>query len=340
MVGCVVRFLLLAAIAGGAASCAPAPPPDGFPSVTLDNGTIKARVFLPDADRGFYRGPRFDWSGMVGPVTFAKVSFFAPFRVPQDPLGNDDGIGPAEEFGMDAALAYADTPAGGTFIKIGVGELTRPSDPSYREYHFFKPFKIATMPLWKIAHGRDWIEFHQVLRDPRGWGYDYVKRIQLAPGKPVLIVEHRLTNIGSKIIDTTWYCHNLINIDAQPIGPAYAVDFPFAPVFTPPGKPTDIRTHGNRLTFVRPLPHSYGIYADVSAAGGAALAAAATVWNSDVYAGVRITSAAPLVKYHFYAERTAVCPEMFIRIHLEPGQTQTWESRYLFISGSASLSED
>jgi hypothetical protein len=274
----------------------------------------------------------------VGPVTYGKVSFFAPFRVPQDPLGNDDGIGPAEEFGMDDPPSYADTPAGGTFIKIGVGELTKPSDPSYRDYHFYKPFKIFTVPLWKIAHGPDWVEFHQILRDSRGWGYDYVKRVQLATDKPMLIVEHRLTNIGAKVIDTTWYCHNFINIDVQPIGPAYAVDFPFAPILTPPFKATEARALGNRLTFVRPIPRDYGISTDISAADGARLIAAATVWNSDVNAGVRITGAGPLVKYHVYAERTAICPEMFIRIHLEPGQTQMWESRYQFISGSASPS--
>ncbi|HEX4124081.1 MAG TPA: hypothetical protein VHY37_05080 [Tepidisphaeraceae bacterium] len=333
------RLILAAALTVGVTSCAPPPQSSPgpiaihdtqHPSVLLSNGIISAHCYLPDAARGFYRGPRFDWSGMVGPVIDGKTWFFAPFRVPQDPLGNDDGVGPAEEFGMDSPLGYADARPGETFIKIGVGELIKPNDPAYRVYGFYKRFTIARAGRWTITYGTDWVEFHQSLQDSRGWGYDYVKRISLAKDAPVLIIEHRLTNTGSKIIDTTWYCHNFTNIDGQPIGPAYAVRFPVKPSFDPGPKPTEARTKGNWLEFIRPIPHAYGISAYLANAGHSVSSDSAAVVNRDIGAGVKITGDQPVVKYHFYAEATAACPEMFIRIRIAPGESKTWEARYQF----------
>jgi len=36
-----------------------------YPHVVLTNGIIETSVFLPDAERGFYRSTRFEWSGMM-----------------------------------------------------------------------------------------------------------------------------------------------------------------------------------------------------------------------------------------------------------------------------------
>ena len=36
------------------------------PEAEITNGLIRARLYLPDAHAGFYRGTRFDWSGVIG----------------------------------------------------------------------------------------------------------------------------------------------------------------------------------------------------------------------------------------------------------------------------------
>ena len=36
------------------------------PEAEITNGTLRVRVYLPDATTGFYRGTRFDWSGVIG----------------------------------------------------------------------------------------------------------------------------------------------------------------------------------------------------------------------------------------------------------------------------------
>ena len=33
----------------------------------LTNGSLKARLYLPDSQKGYYRGTRFDWSGINFP---------------------------------------------------------------------------------------------------------------------------------------------------------------------------------------------------------------------------------------------------------------------------------
>ena len=35
------------------------------PQVEITNGLIKARLYLPDANNGYYRATRFDWSGII-----------------------------------------------------------------------------------------------------------------------------------------------------------------------------------------------------------------------------------------------------------------------------------
>ena len=47
--------------------CANIPHAD-HPRATLNNGKMKAVVFLPDKDNPYYRATRFDWSGIVACV--------------------------------------------------------------------------------------------------------------------------------------------------------------------------------------------------------------------------------------------------------------------------------
>ena len=34
-----------------------------FPQAEITNGQIKAKLYLPDTEKGYYRSTRFDWSG-------------------------------------------------------------------------------------------------------------------------------------------------------------------------------------------------------------------------------------------------------------------------------------
>src|SRR5262245_8293430 len=46
------------------------PAPTSAPQAEISNGVLKAQFYLPDAQKGFYRGTRFDWSGVIGSLEF------------------------------------------------------------------------------------------------------------------------------------------------------------------------------------------------------------------------------------------------------------------------------
>src|ERR1700748_3164479 len=94
--------------------------------VQLSNGIITAELHMPDAENGFYRGVRFDWSGIIASLDVNGHSYYGEWFIkPYKPTNNDAVTGPAEAFDP---LGYNDAKPGGSFVKIGVGVLTRPDD--------------------------------------------------------------------------------------------------------------------------------------------------------------------------------------------------------------------
>jgi hypothetical protein len=185
------------------------------PHRTLTNGLIRTNVYLPDEEKGFYRGTRFEWAGVIGDFTYAGHSFYNPWFTKMEPgvsdfvfrgadivAGEASAItGPAEEFvSDDGALNYASAPAGGTFIKIGVGLLRKPDSGKYNKYRLYQ---IVDGGRWTVDEHSDWISLTQRLIDKEsGTGYVYRKTIRLIPGEPKMRIEHSLKNIGENDIET------------------------------------------------------------------------------------------------------------------------------------------
>ena len=92
---------------------------EDFPQTVLANRRMELRVLLPDEEKGFYCGTRFDWSGQMLRVSCEGHRFFEPWRFPHDPLLHNAASGPAEEFGMFAPSGYEDARPGETFLNNG-----------------------------------------------------------------------------------------------------------------------------------------------------------------------------------------------------------------------------
>src|SRR5262245_40273021 len=121
------RTLMGLAVAIGSALQAPSQAPDA----QISNGQIRARLYLPDAQRGFYRSTRFDWSGVIASLEFQGHQYYAPWFTRTDPPVRDfiyrdseivasaqsSMVGPAEEF--QRPQGYAMAKPGETFVKIG-----------------------------------------------------------------------------------------------------------------------------------------------------------------------------------------------------------------------------
>ena len=206
------------------------------PSHQIANGDITATVYLPDAKNGFYTTTRFDWSGAIASLEykgheyygtwFSKVTAIYDFGYEgpsKDVISADFTamVGPAEEFG---ALGYNDVPAGGLFVKPGVGALKRDE----MNYNHSRPYVIANGGKWDVKTSRDAVEFTHTLSEPSiDFGYVYTKVVRLTPGQPQMTIAHVMKNTGSKPIVTNVYNHNFTTIDKQPTGPDIEITVPW-----------------------------------------------------------------------------------------------------------------
>ena len=301
-----------------------------YPQLQLDNGEIQASIYLPDPVRGYYRGTRFDWSGIIEYVDTADHRYYAPLHANHNPEGHDFVSGPAEEFAMIDPMGFAEAEAGESFVKIGVGLLMKGKES---EYWFDGDYEIIRAGEWHIEHGPDRVDFLQNFVGERGWAYRYRKIIRLMPGLPELIIEHRLENTGEKGIDVNNYNHNFTLIDGVPYGPDYRVEFPFATASPMPIN--DLAWfRDNAVEVARPLGEN-SLWIPLFEGDGPASYNAALIRNLRTGATVEFRGDAPITGMVFWAVERAVCPEPFISLSLAPGQAQEWSSWYRFSGDGA-----
>ena len=300
-----------------------------YPKIELDNGEIRVSIYLPDPVQGYYRGARFDWSGIIEHVDTARHRFYSPVHPVHDPHCHDAVSGPAEEFGMFTPMGFDEAGPGESFVKIGVGLLRRSEDS---EYLFNGDYEIIRPGEWDIESGSDRVNFFQDFVGERGWAYRYLKTIRLLPGVPELVIAHRLENSGEKAINLDNYNHNFTLIDGHPYGPDYRVEFPFA---------TTIPIHINNRAWFRdnaievPEPLGDGsLWIPLFEGAGRVDYNRATIEHLPSGAAVEFTGDAPVTRMVFWAIERAACPEPFIRLRLAPGQSKEWSSRYRYRDGT------
>jgi hypothetical protein len=299
---------------------------DEFPSAEMSNSEIKLGMYLPDAEKGYYRGTRFDWSGVISQVEYKGHTYFDEWKEGHDPTNHDDIVGPVEEFRTQgAALGYHEAKPGESFVKIGVGLLEKPDEPSYS---FARSYKIIRPGTWKVDKGEGWIEFQQDFSDDSGWGYLYTKRISLAEGKPEFVIWHSLKNTGSKHIETQQYNHNFFMIDATPIGRNYVLRFPFQ-VEAKRDLQGYMEARGSELIFNKDLEDN-SLFTELEGFGDSAEDHEIIIENKKTGAGVKINGDKPIAQLNFWTVKTTICPEPYVEFNLAPGEEVEWERRYLF----------
>lgn len=293
--------------------------------LVLAGGGVRLTIHPPDATTGSYRGSRFDWSGIVATAEVGGHSVFGYWKSTHDPLNHDDVPGTAEEFGHGEPLGYADAPAGGTFVKIGVGELVKPDDKAYQ---FARRYPIAKPGGWQVTAGERSVEFRQQLAHPSGYGYRYVKRVELAPDG--FVIRRTLANTGTRPIDTDHYGHNFLTVDGDPIGPHYALRFPFPPrARTPDGLRDVAAVRGDRLVFLVPLTRGF-VQSQIEGFGVKAEDNRITVEHRPSKLAMTIATDRALLKVNVWSVTTTLCPEPFVRIQVDPGRETAWSTRYEF----------
>lgn len=300
-----------------------------YPTAAISNGLMNAVVNLPDAKTGYYRGSRFDWSGVVGCLAYMGHSYFGVWFPHYDPLINDAITGPVEEFRSgdgDSAMGYDKAKAGGPFVKIGIGVLRKIDDGPFK---FAAPFPLIDGGKWTVHAGRSSVSFEQRLKSPIGIAYAYRKTLTLEKHEPVLVLRHELKNTGTEAIDTQVYDHDFYMLDGVTTGPDTLVRFNFEPK-AEHDLGNDARIVGKEIRYGRELETGQSSYSVLTGYGSDAASYDIVVENPRTGVGVEQTGDQPISRVVFWSIPTTICPEAYVHIKVAPGETAHWTIRYRF----------
>ncbi len=333
MTNVVLSFILLGFVGGAAAQ----------PQAEIANGHIRVKIYLPDARNGFYRGTRFDWSGVIASLEYKGHTYYGPWFTRTDPKVRDfiyDGpdivagpcsaiTGPVEEFATRrAALGFAEAKAGGTFIKIGVGVLSKPDDESYSP---FRLYEIVDSGKWSIHKASDSVRFtHEISDRSSGYGYAYTKTVRVEKNKPDLVLEHSLKNTGRRPIVSSVYDHNFLVLDRQSTGPDFVITLPFEITTARPPEKGIAEIRGKQILYRKRLENEDRVAFPIQGFGSSPKDYDIRIENSKAGAGVRIRADRPMSSLALWSIRTVLSVEPFIDMVIEPGGEFTWKYTYSY----------
>ena len=311
--------------------------PDKYPHVVLSNGIIETSVFLPDAQKGFYRSIRYDWSGHTWQLTYKNHTYFLqaneknplPLKQVHHPDSTHHGAGFATEFyetGRDSGC--------NTVMKIGIGHLDA------KDIN-----KIIDSGIWKTSYGKNWVEFTHKLKNSCGFSYFYIKRMELTEGKPELVISYSLRNTGTKTLTTEQYNHNFFLIDNDYVGKNYEVELFFPAKFNTfhPEKFNKQKNFlpyavlkDNKIIFLKDIDlfigsgDDHGFFTKMGGFSDSVAHNHCIIRNKRTGACVDIRGDFPLSAFNFWAEKCTICPEPFIYISIEPEEMKEWKRVYNF----------
>jgi len=295
------------------------------PEVEITNGLVHARIYLPDADNGYYRGSIFDWSGVIPDLTCNGHSYYGQWNPNYAPRIHDAIMGPVEDF---LPVGFTEAKPGESFLKIGIGILERPDTAAYS---IVPPYEILNGGKWEVKTNPASVEFLHTLNDT-AYSYVYKKTIELIKGKTEMIISHTLKNTGKKIIETTVYDHNFFMLDKHATGEGFIITLPFN--ITGEGGNNELASiDKNQIIFKKTLANNEHVYyGDLHGYRDSAKDYDITVENKNTGAAARITCDKPLAKLSFWCASSTICPEPFIHIKVNPGETFSWRIFYKYYS--------
>ena len=301
-----------------------------FPQAEISNKMIKAKLYLPDIQKGYYQGTRFDWSGVIPELEYKGHSFFAQWFNDYNPKTHDAILGPVEEFRQ---LGYNKANVGEEFLRIGIGGLKKPEE---KNFDGFGIYEVTSPGKWDVKTATDRVTFTHTLNNVAGYSYVYTKTVMLKEGEPKLVLRHSLKNTGKQAIETVAYNHNFFVIDNQPVGPEIVIKFPFDIIgkWNNPDGPSVI--DGKNIRFTRVLRERESVMIeDVKGHSNSVSDYDFRIENLKTGAGVRITCNRPISKMVFWSSPKTSCPEPFIDINVKPGEEFTWDITYEFYTFSS-----
>ena len=210
-------------------------------------------------------------------------------------------------------------------MRIRIGKYPKSSDPQGGDN------EPANLPCGSVPGGFDEhgpggrqpasVARIRLRRSPRHTllGENLSSRLELAFSRS------RASVIASEVIQT-YYSHNFISIDDQPIDPQYQITF--GQLMIPGNTKPAVRIAAKRMFFNRPVKPGESFLIRFGAGPYPASANRINVWNQSTGAGIRITGNAGRSRFHVWTTDRVVCPEPFVAMRLGPGGTFQWTDQY------------
>jgi hypothetical protein len=300
---------------------------ENYPKASITNGPVHAVLYLPDAKNGYYRASRFDWSGVIPCLSYQGHTYFGVWFPHYDPMLADAIAGPVEEFrSSDGALDYAQAKTGEVFVKLGVGVLRKTGDAPYQ---FMTTYPLVDGGKWTVQARPSEVSFRQQLQSTIGIAYDYEKTVKLDRHEPVLILEHRLKNTGTKTIDTEVYDHDFFMLDGAPTGPGMVIRLAFVPKAEQSLEPLAV-IQNKQILYQYPLQPGQSAFSFLTGFSNSPADYNITVEDQRTGVGVEQTADVPISRFNFWSIQTTICPEAYIHLVIAPGKTAHWNIRYRF----------
>lgn len=278
---------------------------------------------IPGRD-AYYRGTRFDYSGIFSSLTFQGTEMTGEWFERYDPFMHDAVKGPSEEFtptGFDQCA-----PDEG-FLKIGVGVLRRPDDAPYDR---FRLYEIIDPGTWEVETTPDTIIFRHTL-DHAPWHYTYIKEIRSSRQEKSsfsFTISHSLINRGTPLAGEV-YNHNFFTFGRLETTPDREIDFGFRPEGTWRAVYDSVGLTDGGIRFTRPLVRGQSVYmGDLHAAGSATTPYDIRLRERSNGREVRISSDAAVSRIVFWSNHRIACIEPYTPFEIKNGETFSLAIRY------------
>lgn len=289
-------------------------------NISLSKGGLELIICLPDLQSGYYRGTRFDHSGVFQSIIKDGFEIAGQWFDRYDPYKHDAVCGTSEEFEQ---CGYKEAMPGDAFFKPGVGLLIKESDAPYDHFHLYE---IADFGKWTISQNPDSISFvHEICSEK--WAYIYEKTIHVIDGN-TFEIHHKIRNTGCLTIEGDTYNHNFFTFGEGRPGPEIEIDFPFMPDGTWRSEYDSVVLTESGIRFSRPLTVGESVFmGNLKPIDGTIVMGEifSQTWNGHK---VTFNSDKAFHRITFWSNHRVGCVEPFIPYTIHPGNEFNWKYLY------------
>lgn len=287
----------------------------------LRNDNIVVEIMDPNHDERYYRGARFS------PVAAVLRATAGGHEYLNNPIEHDamtEHAGLPCEFDLSTPPpGHAEAADGEGFVKIGVGVLKKKG----AQYAFWNAYEIIEPARMTVKWGKDSASFRQVCSGVNGYAYELTADVAL--DGPGVTVKWTLKNTGEKKLVSNNYVHNFFRFDDRNVGPEYVLSFPYD--YTPTGLGEEQSVKGREIHFEKEIPK--WINAEVPYPAKHDGANSFELRHTGDGLWIKGATSIPGTRTALHATRTHVCPEQFVHLEIEAGESKGWTRSYSFGAG-------